>query len=336
MKRVISGIQIIIFLAVYSWSAGIAAAAAPSGLQVNQACNTIPVTIKLNQSGLVKGTRVFLGDIADIMASGVLKEAIAEIDLGAAPGPGKIKYFDRRKIVSIIRSRRFVPDNIEIISPERVYIKCMGQTLTPARVKDFVGHCLAEELRGRDFEFLSFNVNGLEPYPVAKLEIQPASGRIVRNKGRISSFLDIIVDGRKQDRLNISGRIAVYADLACASRIIEKGSIVSGADMYLERRNIFEINDGFVTDPAAVVGKIATRRIRKGQYINPEFFSEPPVIRKGDIVDLIVKNPGLLIVTRARSREDGYADKMIMVENLSSGKLVRGIVKGRSKVEVVY
>ncbi len=334
MKRVMSAVKIMIFLAIFALPAGNAFAAGLPDAQPDNGGTVLPVTIRVNQSSLIKGTHVLLGDIAMISAPGVLKEAIAEIDIGTGPDPGKIKYFGRRKIVSMIRSKRFVPADIEIISPERIYVKCMSQTLTPARIRDFVEHCLAEEFRGREFEFLSFNVNGLEPYPVGKLEIQPVSEKIVRNKGRISSFLDIIINGHKQDRVNISGRIAVYADVACALHSIEKGRIISGSDLYFKRKNIFEINDEFITDLKPVEGKIATRRIRKDQCVKPEFFSQPPVIHKGDIVDLIVKNPGLLIVTRARSREDGYADKVIIVENLSSGKLVRGIVKGHSKVEV--
>ena len=64
--------------------------------------------------------------------------------------------------------------------------------------------------------------------------------------------------------------------------------------------------------------------------------AESPLIKKGDIIRLIVKNDNLLIVTSGLSKENGFENQLIKVENLSSGKLVRGIVKEKSKVEVVY
>ena len=34
--------------------------------------------------------------------------------------------------------------------------------------------------------------------------------------------------------------------------------------------------------------------------------------------------------------EDGFENKLVKVENLNSGELVNGIIKDKSRVEVVY
>ena len=60
------------------------------------------------------------------------------------------------------------------------------------------------------------------------------------------------------------------------------------------------------------------------------------MVQKGDIVTLVARNENMLIVTSAISKEDGFKNELIKVENLNSGKLVRGIVKEKYKVEVVY
>jgi flagella basal body P-ring formation protein FlgA len=94
---------------------------------------------------------------------------------------------------------------------------------------------------------------------------------MVDKNGKLSLFVDIVIDGKKRDRVSVTGFVALH-----------------------------------------------------------------PLIQKGDIVSLIAQNDTLLIVTKGICQEDGFENDVIKVENLNSGKIVRGKIKEKSKVEVIY
>ena len=294
------------------------------------------ITIVINETSLVKQAHVYLGDISNIIANGFLKEALEKIDFGSSPKPGKIKSFDKKKITSIICGQRYLPDSITIISPQQIFVKRLSQTISKQDVRQFVDTQLALFFMNKEYELKTLNVRGLEPYPQGNTTLVLDSNDIVNKKGKLSFFIDIIIDGTKEDRLSISGLVARYENVFYTKRSFKKGETISIDDIILKKKNIFELSENFIKVFHEIDGKILKSGIRKGEYLKTSLLTEPPMVQKGDIVTLVARNENLLIVTSAISKEDGFKNELIKVENINSGKLVRGIVKEKSKVEVVY
>ena len=293
------------------------------------------IKIVINETNRVRQTPVFLGDISDITANDFLKETLEKIELGSSPKPGKIKLFYKKKIFSVIQGQTYLPDGISIVSPEKIYVKRLSQTISKQDIRQVIDHRLSLVFKDREYQIKSLTVRGLEPYPQGETQILPDSNDMVKNNGKLSFSLNVIIDGVKEDRLNISGKVAVYENILHAGKDLARGGIISREDVYLEKKNIFELGDHFVKSVEAIDGKVLKSGVRKGDCIRTVLLEDIPLIHKGDIVKLVAKNEDLLIVTSAISREDGFQNGLIRVENLNSGRLVRGIVKGRAKVEVV-
>jgi flagella basal body P-ring formation protein FlgA len=60
----------------------------------------------------------------------------------------------------------------------------------------------------------------------------------------------------------------------------------------------------------------------------------PPLIRKGDVVQLVAESPSLKVVTRGMAKEKGGLGDRIRVENLSSKKSVYARIVDASTVRV--
>ncbi|RLC21803.1 MAG: flagella basal body P-ring formation protein FlgA [Deltaproteobacteria bacterium] len=294
------------------------------------------ITIVINETSLVKQAHVYLGDISNIIANGFLKEALEKIDFGSSPKPGKIKSFDKKKITSIICGQRYLPDSITIISPQQIFVKRLSQTISKQDIRQFVDTQLAHFFMNKEYELKTLNVRGLEPYPQGNTTLGLDSNEIVNKNGKLSFFIDIIIDGTKEDRLSISGLVARYENVFYTKRSFKKGETISIDDIILKKKNIFELSENFIKVFHEIDGKILKSGIRKGEYLKTSLLTEPPMVQKGDIVTLVARNENLLIVTSAISKEDGFKNELIKVENINSGKLVRGIIKEKSKVEVVY
>jgi len=294
------------------------------------------IQVIVKETSSVKTPRVFLGDISYIHANGFLKEALEKIDMGPSPKPDKIKFYDKRKIISVIQGQRYLPDDIIITSPLRVYVKRLSQIISKQDVKKFIDQSLSRVLKNRDYKVSAFSVRGLEPYPQGNIQFSSDSMDMVDKNGKLSIFLDILINGKKEDRVSVSGVVSIYETVLCVKRSYSKGEMLSKENVYMEKRKMNDLDDTFIKSFDEIDGKILKSAVNRQESLKPGFFSVPPLIQKGDIVTLIARYENLLIVTTGVSIEDGFENELIKVENLDSGKLVRGIVKKKSKVEVVY
>ena len=300
--------------------------------QVSETC----IKIMVKETSLVKQSHIFLGDIAEINANSFLKEVLEKIEIGGSPKPGKIKLFDKKKIVSIIQGQRYLPENIVITSPQQIYVKRLSQTISKEKIRQFVDAKLSRLFKQQEYQLKTLNVKGLESYPQGNTIFEFDSNVIINKNGKLISDIDVIIDGKKEDRLSISGRVALYDNVLYTRRFLKKGETISIDDIILKKKNIFELSENFIKVFQEVDGKILRSSVKKGDYLKTSLLTKPPMVQKGDIVTLVARNENLLIVTSAISMEDGFKNELIKVENLNSGKLVRGIVKEKSKVEVIY
>ena len=294
------------------------------------------IKIIISETNFVKKPYVFLKDIADIHASQFLKETLDNIEVGQSPKPGQVKIFDKNRILSLIEHQRYLPKNIIFISPAQIYVKRLSQEISKIEIRQFVELELAKTFKGKDYKLKILNVRGLEQYPEGKMKLQFDSNEMINNSGKLKFYINVIIDGNQEDRLNISGQVAVYENIFFAQNDFVRGDVISQDFVYQERKDIYSLRGGFVTSFDELDGKTVKSTVRKGDYFKHNILAESPLIKKGDIVRLIVKNDNLLIVTSGLSKENGFENELIKVENLGSGRLVRGIVKEKSKVEVVY
>ncbi len=294
------------------------------------------IKITINETNLVKDSHVLLKDIANVQADGFLKEVLEKIEIGRSPKPGQVKLFEKKKILSVIEHQQYLSENIIFNSPQKIYVKRESQRISKSRIRQCIDQYLAKALKGRDYQLKSLDIKGLEQYSAGTVKLQIDSGKIINNHGKLSCHVRVMIDGTKEDILNISGIVAVYENIFFAKKRLVKGDIISSECVYQQKKNIYSLRDGFIKTFDEISGKIVKSSIGKNDYLKSNFLLEPPLIKKGDIIRIVVKNNNLLIVASGISMENGFENQLIKVENIGSGKLIRGIVKDKSKVEVIY
>ena len=293
------------------------------------------VKIMVRETSLVQGSEILLGEVARIESGPFLKEILQTMVLENSPKPGKIKQLNKNRLVSLVQSQPGLPENILIEAPEKIYVKRDSQQIPPQKVREQVDIFLAEYFTDREYELEQLVVKELGVYPQGTVDLEISETRIDK-KGNLSLVVDVLIEGNLEDRIRISGKVAVFENILCAVRDLPREKLISKEDVYFARKNLFSLRGDVVLENQAAEGKLLKKRVKKDDYIKFSSLEENPLIQKGDIVTLVVRTQNLLIVTTGISQEDGYADKLIKVENIKSGKIVRGIVKERSTVEVVY
>ena len=128
-----------------------------------------------------------------------------------SPKPGKIDVLERRRVEYLIGRQNYLSDTVKIDCPEKVFVKRLSQTISKARIRQMMEQALAKSFPGKEYRLLGLDVRGLNPYPEGNLTLRlDKKEDIVNRRGRLSCYLNVLVDGKKYDRLPVTGTAAVY------------------------------------------------------------------------------------------------------------------------------
>ena len=308
----------------------------PAAIAAGPSATADQIEIRVRPNNYVTGTRMTLKDIADITAGSFLKQAIEGIDMGSSPDPNQIRVMEKHKIAYLLKGERFLPEDAVLICPDTVYVKRLGQTVDKTQIEAFVSDRIKNIFPKDLFVLEQLRVRGLESYPKGDLSYSTDESKLVGKNGRIAGYVSVMVDDVPVDRVNISGKVAVFKRVVFAARTLPKGQVLERNDFHMKKVNIFDFNTTLVNRLDDVQGKILQSGLKKDDYLKASNLSQPPMIKKGDLITLVASHRSLKIVTTGISVEDGFKNDLIKVENIHSGKLVRGVVKEKFKVEVVY
>ena len=295
-----------------------------------------PARIVIQEFSEIEGREIGLGDIARIRAKSHIAEILRGISLGRAPKPGEIKHLSKSRVLSQLRTNQSLPKGIEILSPEKIYVKRAYQEISGAEIRARVEDLLADRFEGREFRLKRLDIQETGYYPKGEIELRSSPAQAVDKKGNVNLSFDVLVNQEHEDTVRVRGAVAVYEPVACAARALGKGSVVGEGDVVLVKKDIFLLRGEVITSLDSLDGQRLKRGISRDTPIRADWLEPLPLIRKGEVVALVARAKHLKIVTSGIAKEDGFKDRVVRVENLSSGKLVRGLAKEDSTVEVIY
>jgi flagella basal body P-ring formation protein FlgA len=93
---------------------------------------------------------------------------------------------------------------------------------------------------------------------------------------------------------------------------------------------------GVLTDAGEVVGKKAAVRLNAGTEITRQMLRSVPVVKKGEVVRIVLESGPMMISTVGLCQEDGGRGDLVRVQNLSSKKIIFARVMAQSLVKVEF
>jgi flagellar basal body P-ring formation protein FlgA len=132
----------------------------------------------------------------------------------------------------------------------------------------------------------------------------------------------------------VPARIDVYAEIAVMARNLERGSILTAADVGLNRMNISQAGSGHTHEFNEVLGKELKRSLHAGEPVRLTHLKAPQVVRKGDRVVLEARGSGVSVVTSARALANGQIGDQIQVQNEKSQRVIDAEVVAAGRVRV--
>ncbi len=131
--------------------------------------------------------------------------------------------------------------------------------------------------------------------------------------------------------LTLSAQAATF--MTVAAKQIERGNIISDADLTQvdisnQPRRVGQLN------PANIIGFEARRTIVAGQPLYGQDVQKPLMVKRNQLVTLVLSRSGLAIATSGKALNDGSKGTMVRVQNMNSKQIVEGEVAADGIVRV--
>lgn len=315
------------------------AVAAHAAARQDRPSGQTPLIVSLRAESTVGGPEVRLGEIADIQGDDAdLTERLRAVEVARAPLPGLTRTLDLNYLKARLRFAQVDLNAVVLDAPSAVRITTASRQITESELFAAVReHILAG--RPEDANRVSVQATAAAPraliVPAGSLELKVRTGPPAELAGTVSANVEAWVDGALARTVSLPVRVAVLSEVLVAARTIGRGQAIGPEDVRLESREVPAGQDP-LREPAAALGRQATRNIAPGALILASLVNDPPLVRRGDLVLLKVAGRGIHAVTHGEAREDGKAGQVIRVRSLASSRDVYGQVEAERAVRVPF
>ncbi len=284
----------------------------------------------------VSGPKVTLADLVHFSDNSELAKALGTQILTQAPAPGTSITLNTHLLRKRLTSKLSLSPTIIWKGSSQVRVERDGLTIGPtyilAQISDFL-RSHQDDLPQADISFIPKKLPLPFILPMGKLviEVLPSNSSILSS----SSFSLIFrVDGRVYKNISISGKLKALRPVAIATTTIKKGSLLLPHLVQMQTRDITGLRTPCYT-LQEILGKRAKRTIKSGSVINLSKVEFPPLIRKGQLVKIIIQRGDMLLSATGIARMNGKKDQIIRVQNSSSKRLIHCRVAALGIVEVI-
>ena len=132
----------------------------------------------------------------------------------------------------------------------------------------------------------------------------------------------------------VPAAISIYQDVIAAARPLPRGYALTTADLKKVRINISGKRMPYYAQEDQVVGMILRRSIRSGAILLSNQLEQRNLVHRGEQVTLLAETNGLQVRMKGKALSDGAQGDVVQVKNLSSQRIVEGVVTQIGLVQV--
>ncbi|MGB5179368.1 MAG: flagellar basal body P-ring formation chaperone FlgA [Gammaproteobacteria bacterium] len=158
---------------------------------------------------------------------------------------------------------------------------------------------------------------------------QPAGGRSLGN-----TTVGVRCPGTQPWTLYVPVKVSIHDTIVVAVRPLSKGTIVQNQDVELLEKDLAVIRSGYYKDLSQVIGQQVVRTISMGTAITTPMVKPQLQIRRGQHISLVAESNGFKVRMTGEALTDGASGERIQVRNLSTRKVVEGIVHSATTVQI--
>jgi flagella basal body P-ring formation protein FlgA len=299
------------------------------------------VVVRLSPEAVVRGEEIALGDVATVEGDEPLAGRLRHVRLGPAPAPGVSQRMDPDYLRLRLSEASLDPAHVRLVMPDELVVKRAFQTVPGAAVIEAATRHIQERLGPAG--------PGAEPYalvaltrpsdlraPLGSLEIVTQLPGEPAGQSAVSATVAVKVDGRSFQSIPLSFRVGRYRTVAVATRALDPRTVLGPADWRIERRSSTEIPSTALAAIAGTADLEVVQPVRAGEPLTQGAVRPRIVVRRGELVPLLLEGPGFRITAQGLAVTDARRGDSLRVVNPTSKRETVGTVEASGVVRVPF
>jgi len=127
----------------------------------------------------------------------------------------------------------------------------------------------------------------------------------------------------------------LWKEVWVAASALVRGQALSEAGLALERRDMLTLRDAQSGPLSAAGGFEVVMNVQEGAPLQAHYLRLRPLVRRGQVVDAILRDSGLNVVLKVELLENGAAGQIVRVRNVQSRREFRGKVENEQTIEAI-
>jgi flagella basal body P-ring formation protein FlgA len=205
-----------------------------------------------------------------------------------------------------------------------------------ARVEEAALHEASAHIAAPDrFEALGVRFGGADPLPGGTTELRAAEILGPGASGTVRVRFSVLVGGVPSGSAWATVRGTVRGPVLTATRVLSGGRPIPEDGVELTDTDLTRLAGEPIRDPSEIAGRVPLRTLAAGRPLTRDLLREPPVVRRGDTVDLLVRRGGLVVSVKGTVERDGIPGDVVQARNSTSGALLVGRVQADGSIVVL-
>jgi flagella basal body P-ring formation protein FlgA len=134
------------------------------------------------------------------------------------------------------------------------------------------------------------------------------------------------------ERRALTGTAVETAKVVVASHDLARGGVIDTGDVEVVRRPRTGLPSQSLSAVDSAVGLEVRRSLRAGEAVRTADLGQPELVKRGDVVTVILHAPGMMLTVRGQALRDGHRGDLVSVTNLQSKRVLQGTVTGAGEV----
>ncbi|MBN2516003.1 MAG: flagellar basal body P-ring formation protein FlgA [Deltaproteobacteria bacterium] len=131
-------------------------------------------------------------------------------------------------------------------------------------------------------------------------------------------------------------KMEVLKGVVVSSKFLSKDTRIEPDDIMLVNKWFNRIPSNVITNIDDVIGRTLRTNVKLNTEITRSMLQNTPVVKKGELVRIVLQKGPLKISTVGLSKQNGETGDLIRITNISSKKIIYARVVGDSIVSVEY
>ena len=298
--------------------------------------NAYGLTVRFNGAAEVAEATVTLGDIATFNEDTDFSRALASQPVGQAPSPGQEITLQASSIINNLKNNLDQYATVLWQGSPEIKVTRGATVISSDKILQIIDAFIHDNFKQIVQAKISFFPSAQPlPFslPAGKLtwQVIPSDPQIIGS----SRFAIIFsVDGRVRKNMSVRGRLEVLAQVVVMRGDITKGTILGPQHLAMMVQDVGQLHDP-IFNPRDVLGKRLLVSLKSGRPLARNQVAFPPLVKKGDLVRIILQQGSLYLTATGIARTNGAANDTIRVQNTASKKIVYCRVAAPGVVEVV-